>query len=65
MTDVVLEVLKQCKKKAEALNLNKTDLFLDHAIYTKAVEIVMNEKFTDLKLSSTFGWVDFTQLQFS
>ena len=49
MTDVVLEVLKQCKKKAEALNLNKTDLFLDHAIYTKAVEIVMNEKFTDLE----------------
>ena len=43
-------MLKQYKQKAEALNLNKTDLVLDHAIYTKAVEIVMNEKFTDLEI---------------
>ena len=47
--DVVLEVLKQYKQKVEALNLNETDLVLDHAIYAKAVEIVMNEKFTDLR----------------
>ena len=47
--DVVSEVLKQCKQKAEALNLNETDLVLDHAIYAKAVEIVMKEKFTDLR----------------
>ena len=47
--DVVLEVLKQCKQKAEALNLNEMDLVLDHAIYAKAVEIVMNEKFTNLR----------------
>ena len=31
------------------MNLNETDLVLDHAIYPKAVEIVMNEKFTDLR----------------
>ena len=47
--DVVLEVLKQCKQKAEDLNLNEMDLVLDHAIYVKTVEIVMNEKFTDLR----------------
>ena len=47
--DVVLEVLKQCKQKAETLNLNETDLVFDHAIYAKAVEIVMNEKFLDLR----------------
>ena len=47
--DVVLEVLNQCKQKAEALYLNETDLGLDHAIYAKTVEIVMNEKFTDLR----------------
>ena len=35
--------------KAEALYLNETDLGLDHAIYAKTVEIVMNEKFTDLR----------------
>ena len=47
--DVVLEVLKQCKEKAEALNLYETDLVLDHAIYEKAVKFVMNEKYTDLR----------------
>ena len=47
--DVVLEVLKQCKQKAEALNLNEMDLVFDHAIYAKAVEIVMNQKFIDLR----------------
>ena len=50
--DVLLEVLKQFKQKAEALNLNKMSLVLDHAIYEKAVEIVMNEKFTDASLVS-------------
>ena len=47
--DVVLEVPKQSKQRAEALNLNEMDLVLDHAIKTKEVEIVMNEKFTDLR----------------
>ena len=44
--DIVLEKLKQCKQKAEVLNLSKMDLIL-YAIYAKAVELVMNEKFTD------------------
>ena len=43
IVDVVLEVQKQCKQKHESLNLYETDLFLDHAIYTKAAEIVMYE----------------------
>ena len=47
--DVALEVLKQRNQKAEALNINETDLVLDHAICAKEVEIVMNEKFTDLR----------------
>ena len=47
--DVPLEVLKQRNQKAEALNINETDLVLDHATYAKVVEIVMNEKFTDLR----------------
>ena len=41
--DVDFEVLKQCKQKAESLNLYETDLFLNHAIYAKAAEIVMYE----------------------
>ena len=45
--DIVLEKLRQCKQKAEVLNLSKMDLILYHAIYAKAVELVMNEKFTD------------------
>ena len=50
--NVLLEVLKQFKQKTKALNLNKMCLVLDHAIYEKAVEIVMNEKFTDASLVS-------------
>ena len=47
--DTVQEVLLQCKEKAEALELNETDLALDHAIFSKAVEIVMNERHADLR----------------
>ena len=50
--DVLLEVLKQFKQKTEALNLNKMCWVLDHAIYEKAVEIVINEKFTYASLVS-------------
>ena len=50
--NIVLEMLKQCNQKAEALSLNEMDLVLDHAIHTKAVEIVMNEKFTDASMVS-------------
>ena len=42
--DTVQEILFQVKEKAEALNLKETDLVLDHAIYCKAVEIVMQER---------------------
>ena len=46
--DTVQEVLNQCKAKAEGLNLPGTDLVLNHAIYSKAVE-VMNERHSDLR----------------
>ena len=47
--DTIQEVLCQVKEKAEALNLKETDLVLDHAIYSKAVEIVMSERNTHLR----------------
>ena len=47
--DTVQEVLSLCKEKAEHLNLAETDLVLDHAIYSKAVEIVMMERNSDLR----------------
>ena len=37
------------KEKAEALNLKETNLVLDHAIYCKAVEIVMSERNTHFR----------------
>ena len=47
--DTVQEVLRLCKVKAESLNLKETDLVLDHAIYSKAVEIIMMTRNADLK----------------
>ena len=47
--DTIQEVLCQVKEKAEALNLKETDLVLDHAIYCKAVEIVMSKRNTHLR----------------
>ena len=37
--ETVQEVLLQVKAKAEALDLTKVDLVLDHAIYCKPVEV--------------------------
>lgn len=47
--DTVQEVLIQCKEKAQALDLLETDLVLDHAIYAKAIEIIMDENNEHLK----------------
>ena len=47
--DTIQEVLSLCREKAEHLNLAETDLVLDHAIYSKAVEIVMMERNSDLR----------------
>ncbi len=47
--DTVLELLSQSKLKAEKLRLNETDVVLDMAIYSKAVEIMMNPRYIDLK----------------
>ena len=47
--DVVLEILTQSKLKAEKLGLSETDFVFDQAIYAKAVEIMLNPDFIDLK----------------
>ena len=47
--DTVLELLYQSKTKAEKLNLPNADVVVDQAIYAKAVEIMNNPKFSDLK----------------
>ena len=47
--ETVQEVVRQYKEKAERLNLSETDLVLDHTIYSKAVEVIMNEKYSDLR----------------
>ena len=47
--EVVQEILLQCKEKAEKLNLDVADLVLDHAIYSKALEVLFKEGNEDLK----------------
>ena len=47
--DTVLELLSQSKLKAEKLGLTETDVVLDTAIYSKAVEILLNPRYIDLK----------------
>ena len=37
------EILLQCKEKAKALWLETADLVLDHAIHSKAIEILLKE----------------------
>ena len=47
--NTVLELLTQSKIKAEKLGLVETDVVLDMAIYSKAVDIFMNPRHFDLK----------------
>ena len=47
--ETVKEVLVQCKEKAAQIGLCETNLVLDHAIYWKAVEIIMNDRHRDLR----------------
>ena len=47
--EVVQEILLQCKAKAEILNLDVADLVLDHAIYSKALEVLLKEGNENLK----------------
>ena len=47
--ETVKELLVQCKKKAQQLNQIETDLVLDHTIYSRAVEVVMEEQHSDLR----------------
>ncbi|XP_047132181.1 uncharacterized protein LOC124811086 [Hydra vulgaris] len=47
--NTVLEVLLHSKAKAENLGLTETDVVVDQAIYAKAVEILMNPSYIDLK----------------
>ena len=47
--ETVKELLVQCKKKTQQLNLTETNFVLDLAIYSKAVEVVMEEPHSDLR----------------
>ena len=47
--DTVQEILLQAKAKAEAVGLRETDVVLDHAIYCKALDIMMNPANLQLK----------------
>ena len=47
--EVVQEVLLECQAKAETLNLDVADLVLDHAIYCKALDILLKEGNESLK----------------
>ena len=46
--DTVQEILVQVKKKSESLGLVSADLVMDHAIYTKALEVMVNPINQDL-----------------
>ena len=47
--DTVQEVLLQVKEKSEALLLPSADLVLDHAIYSKALDVLTNPQHDDLR----------------
>ena len=47
--DTVLEVLKVTVQKAKKLFLEEVDIIFDHAIYSKALEIIMNPIHEDLR----------------
>ena len=55
--ETVKEVLVQFKEKVTQLGLSETDLVLDHAIYCKAVEIIMNDRHRSERLHQLEnGW---------
>lgn len=45
----IYEMLVQTKQKAEALTLTETDLVCDHAVYSKALEVLLAKGSDDLK----------------
>ena len=47
--DVVLEILLQSKEKATKLGLSETDIVMVQAIYAKAVDVLLNPGYKDLK----------------
>ena len=47
--DTVQEILFQVKAKSEALNLTAADLVLDHAIFCKALDIMMDPRNLELR----------------
>ena len=47
--ETVQEVLYQVKSKSQAIGLQCSNLVLDHAIYSKALEILQNPNYIDLK----------------
>ena len=47
--DTFHEVLQQVKRKTEILNVQSADLVLDHAIFTKALDVLNDPANEDLK----------------
>ena len=47
--ETIQEMLNQVKAKADKLNLNCTDLVLDHAIYSKALKVINNPKNANMR----------------
>ena len=60
----VQEILTQAKATAETLGLICTDLVLDHAIYSKALEVLKNPNNTDLKEFVNFRMVVYMHADF-
>ena len=59
--DTVLEVLKVTVQKFKKLFLEEVDIVFDHAIYSKALEIIMNPIHEDLRAFCNIAWGHFTQ----
>ena len=52
--ETLQEMLNQVKAKAGKLNLNCTDLVLDHAIYSKALEVINNPENANMRDAINF-----------
>ena len=47
--ETVKDLLVECKDKTQQLNLMETGLVMDHSIYSKVLEVVMEEQRSDLR----------------
>ena len=54
-------MLLQSKEKATHLGLTETDIVVDQAIYAKAIEVVLNPDYEDLRKFWSSVWDHFTR----